>query len=142
MRTFTALRLRSVTALRLRSVTIIDAVIAAAMICGAVASFAAWDTARPERLVVYRQNKIIAEYPLKDDISFSVNGKNGEVGIEIKNGAASISHANCPKGICKLSGAISTPNVQLICAPNNIMVQIRSAGGSGKGDGGVDGVSY
>jgi hypothetical protein len=125
----------------MRTFTAIDAVIAAAMVCGAAAAFATAGSARPDRAIVYRQNTIIAEYPLKDDISFSVNGKNGAVGIEIKNGAASISHANCPRGICRLSGAISNPNLRLICAPNNIMVQILPAGG-GKSDGGVDGVTY
>jgi len=125
----------------MRTFTAIDAVIAAAMICGAVAAFANVDTMRPDRLVVYRQNTIIAEYPLKDDISFTVNGKIGTVGIEIKNGTANINHATCPKGICRLSGAISTPNVQLICAPNNIMVRIRSNDGKRNG-GDVDGVTY
>ncbi len=123
----------------MRAFTAIDAVIAAAMICGAVAAFASTNSIRPDRVAVYRQNAVIAEYPLKDDISFTVNGKIGEVGVEIKNGTASINHATCPKGICKLSGAISNPNGRLICAPNNIMVKIMSAG---DGKSGVDGVTY
>jgi hypothetical protein len=125
----------------MRAFTAVDAAIAAAMICGAVAAFAGAGSARPQRLVVYRQNTVIAEYPLKNDISFTVNGKTGEIGIEIKDGAAKISRAACPKGICKLSGAISNPNGRLICAPNNIMVQILPAGGTESG-GNVDGVTY
>jgi len=125
----------------MRTLTAIDAALAAAMILGAVAAFAAAGSTRPDRVVVYRQNTVIAEYPLKDDISVKVNGKIGEVGIDIKNGTATISHATCPKGICKLSGAISNPNGRLICAPNNIMVRILPAGGGGE-DGGVDGVTY
>jgi len=124
-----------------RTFTAVDAVIAAAMICGAAAAFAATATILPDRVAVYRQNTIIAEYPLKDDISFTVNGKIGPVGIEIKNGAASITRSTCPKGICATAGAANSPNVQLICAPNNIMVKILSTGGSG-GAGGVDGVTY
>jgi hypothetical protein len=124
-----------------RTFTAIDAMIAVAMICGAIAAFATANTIRPDRVAVYRQNTVIAEYPLKDDISFSVNGKIGPVGIEIKDGTASITRAACPKGICTKAGATSNPNVQLICAPNNIMIRILPAGGSGK-DGGVDGVTY
>jgi len=124
----------------MRAFTAIDALIAAAMICGAVAAFAAANSILPDRVAVYKQNTVIAEYPLKDDISFSVNGKIGAVGIEIKDGAASIARTTCPKGICKMTGAISNPNSRLICAPNNIMVRILPAGGSG--DGGVDGVTY
>jgi len=124
-----------------RAFTVVDATIAAAMICGAIAAFAAATTIQPDRIAVYRQNTIIAEYPLKDDISFTVNGKIGPVNIEIKNGAASIAHATCPKGICTTAGAANSPNVQLICAPNNIMVKILSAGNGG-GNGDVDGVTY
>jgi hypothetical protein len=124
----------------MRTFTAIDAAIAAAMICGAAAAFASASSIRPDRVAVYRQNTVIAEYPLKNDISFTVNGKIGEVGIEIKNGATAINHATCPKGICTLSGAISNPNGQLICAPNNIMIKIMSAGNGGNG--GVDGVTY
>jgi len=123
-----------------RTLTAVDAIIAAAMICGAIAAFAAATTIRPDRIAIYRQNTIIAEYPLKDDISFTVNGKIGPVNIEIKNGAATITHATCPKGICTTAGATSNPNIQLICAPNNIMVKILSAGNGGDGD--VDGVTY
>jgi hypothetical protein len=125
----------------MRTFTAIDAVIAAAMICGAAAAFASASSIRPDRVAVYRQNTVIAEYPLKEDIAFTVNGKIGEVGIEIKNGAATINHATCPKGICTLSGAISTPTGQLICAPNNILVKIMSAGNGKKGND-VDGVTY
>ena len=124
-----------------RAFTAADAVIAAATICGAIAAFATAAAVTPDRIAVYRQNTIIAEYPLKDDVSFTVNGKIGTVGIEIKNGAASIVHATCPKGICTAAGAASGPNMQLICAPNNIMVKILSANGSGA-EGGVDGVTY
>jgi hypothetical protein len=125
----------------MRAFTAIDATIAAAMICGAIAAFAAASSVHPDRVVVYKQNSVIAEYPLKDDISFNVNGKIGEVGIEIKNGAASVTHTICPKGICKLSGPISAPNAQLICAPNNIMVKILPSGGEKTGAG-VDGTTY
>jgi hypothetical protein len=123
----------------MRAFTAIDAALAVAMICGAIAAFATADYTRPDRVIVHRQNTIIAEYPLRNDVSFTVNGKNGTVGIEIKNGAVRIGHAACPKGICKRTGAISNQNGQLICAPNNIMVQILSAGG---GNNRVDGVTY
>jgi hypothetical protein len=126
----------------MRAFTAIDAALAAAMICGAIAAFAATGSVRPDRVVVWRQNTVVAEYPLKNNISFTVNGKNGEVGIEIKNGAANISHATCPKGICKLSSPISAPNAQLICAPNHIMIQIQSAGGGKNGGGEVDVITY
>jgi hypothetical protein len=117
----------------------IDAIIISALVCGAFLTFNKLGSLTPDTVAVFRQNAVIAEYPLKNDVSFTVNGKRGSVGIEIKNGAAKISHATCPRGICKLSGAISNSNGRIICAPNNIMVQIRS---SGARENGVDGVTY
>jgi hypothetical protein len=121
----------------MRMFTAVDAAIALATICGAAAAFAFLGSERPDRLVVFKQNSVIAEYPLGGDVAFTVNGKMGPLDIEIKNGIANIRHAGCPKGICTRSGGISNSNGRLICAPNNIMIQIQSAN-----SGGVDGIAY
>ena len=122
----------------MRAFGIVDAAIILATVCGTVAASGLLTSGRPDRVVVFRQNSVVAEYPLAGDIDFSVNGKNGPVDIEIKNGAARIIHANCHRSICKLSGGIRGPHAQLICAPNNILIQIQSSAGNY----GVDGVTY
>ncbi|MDR0330801.1 MAG: NusG domain II-containing protein [Chitinispirillales bacterium] len=108
------------------------------MICGAFFSASAIKSSRPDRVVVFRQNTAIATYPLHTDVAFTVSGKNGAVDIEIKDGYAIIAHANCPRQICKQAGKINGTLGQLICAPNNIMVQIQSA----KSSDGVDALAY
>ena len=122
----------------IRAFAAADAVIIVAMICAALAAGAFLGAGRPDVVTVFRQNAVAAEYPLGADAAFTVNGLLGPLDIEIKNGTARIIHANCPKKICRQSGGISNSHGQLICAPNNVMIQIRSS----KSGNGVDGVAY
>jgi len=122
----------------MRAFGAVDAVVILIMICGTIATAGLLKSGRPDRAVVFRQNAVVAEYPLGNDVKFSINGKNGPVDIEIKDGAAKITHANCPRSICKQSGSISNSYGQLICAPNNILIRIQSS----SSDSNVDGVTY
>ncbi|MCL2219964.1 MAG: NusG domain II-containing protein [Chitinispirillia bacterium] len=122
----------------MRAFGIVDAVIIIALIFCAVYTIPGTMEGQPGRVLVHRQNTVVAEYQVDNDITFTVNGKRGPVDIEIKNGAVRIVHADCPRSVCKLSGGINSPQAQLVCAPNNILVQIRPAG-RGKD---VDGVAY
>jgi len=122
----------------IRAFAAADAVIISALTCAAIATAALPGAGRPNTVAVFRQNAIVAEYPLNANAAFSVNGLLGPLDIEIKNGTAKIIHANCPRKICKQSGGISGSHGQLICAPNNVMIQIRSA----KSGNDVDGVAY
>ena len=122
----------------MRAFGAVDAVIISVMICGTAATAGLLKSNRPDRVVVFRQNAVVAEYPIGNDVEFSVNGKNGPVDIEIKDGAAKIVHAKCPRNICKQSGSISNSHGQLICAPNNILIRIQSSAGNSN----VDGIAY
>ncbi|MCL2183768.1 MAG: NusG domain II-containing protein [Chitinispirillia bacterium] len=122
----------------MRAFGIADALIAGALICGTAAAVPLLSSGQPALVVVYGQNAVIAKYPAGSDAVFTVSGKRGPLDIEIKNGSVRIVHADCPRSICKQSGSISAPPAQLICAPNNILIEIRSASGGN----GVDGVAY
>jgi hypothetical protein len=122
----------------MRPFAVADVLIISALLCGAFLTFDRLGSIRPDTVAVFRQNAVIAEYPLNNDASFTVSGKNGNVGIEIKDGAARISRATCPRGICRLSGAVSNANGRIICAPNNILIQVRPS----KPGNDVDAVAY
>ncbi|MDR2579113.1 MAG: NusG domain II-containing protein [Chitinispirillales bacterium] len=122
----------------IRPYGIVDAVVILIMICGIFFTASSLKSGRPDHIAVFRQNSIIAKYPLNDDIAFTVNGKIGTLDIEIRDGAVKILHANCPRKICQLSGGISGSRGQLICAPNNILIQIRSS----KTDNDIDAIAY
>jgi len=121
----------------LRPCAATDIIIISAMLCGAFFTFSRLETGRPDTVVVFKQNAVIAEYPLNADVVFRVNGQIGPLDIEIKDGTAKILHAGCPRQICKY-GVISGSRGQLICAPNNILLQIRSS----KTDNDIDAVAY
>jgi len=122
-----------------RVFAIADAVIVFALICAAIAAGTRLGACHPDAVTVFRQNAVVAEYPLAIDAAFTVDGRLGPLDIEIRNGTARIVHAECPKKLCcRQSGGISNPYGQLICAPNNVMVQIRSS----KSGRDVDGVTY
>jgi hypothetical protein len=122
----------------MRPFAVIDVLIVSALLCGAVLTFNKLGSIKPDIAVVFRQNAVIAEYPLDRDAVFAVNGKLGTLDIEIKGGATRIVHATCPRGVCVMAGAISGANGRIICAPNNILIQIRSK----KVGDGVDAVAY
>jgi hypothetical protein len=124
----------------IRACAFADIIIMLAMICGAVLSFNMIASDRPDRLIVFRQNNVIAEYPLRDDATFAVSGRIDRLDIEIKDGTVKILHASCPRQICKRSGAINSRYGQLICAPNNILIQIRPS--QKNGGAGVDAIAY
>jgi hypothetical protein len=110
------------------------------MICGAFLSLNLVKPERPDSVAVFRQNAVIAEYPLSGDAAFAVSGKIGPLGIEIKDGAARIVSAPCPRQICKRSGRINGRHSQLICAPNNILIKIRTS--QTQTDNDVDAIAY
>jgi hypothetical protein len=111
----------------IRSVGIADVFIAVIIIGGILAALPLLKSGLPDSVVVFRENSLIAEYPLDNNINFTVNGKNGAVGIEVINKEVKIAHVNCPHQICRRAGSISQTYGQLVCAPNNILIEIRSA---------------
>ncbi|MDR0305631.1 MAG: NusG domain II-containing protein [Chitinispirillales bacterium] len=122
----------------IRTFGIADVFIVLIMMAGLISVFALFKSGLPDRVVVFKDNSLMAEYPLDDNIIFTVNGKNGPVIIEIKDRETKIKHVNCPHQICKRTGGISRTFGQLVCAPNNILVEIRST----KTTKSVDGVTY
>jgi len=124
----------------LKTCAVADVTIVSLMICCIAATFPILRASRADRVAVFRQNALIAEYPLEEDIAFTVSGRRGPIDIEIKSGVAKILHADCTNRVCKKTGGISHSYEQLICAPNNILVEIRAAAVSDTSD--IDGISY
>jgi len=124
----------------IRTIGIADIFIVIAMIAAMFAVFPLLKSGLPDSVVVFRNNSLAAEYPLDEDAKIFVNGKNGAVGIEIVNREVKITHVNCPHQICRRTGSISQTFGQLVCAPNNILVEIRSAKSINKRS--VDGITH
>ena len=125
-----------------RTFGVVDVVIMLIMICGIFVSSKFLNYTSPNHIAVFKQNTVIAKYPLSDDVAFTVNGKNGPLDIEIKNETVKILHVNCPRQICKRSGGISGPYGRIVCAPNNILIKTYSSKSSLDSKNDVDAVAY
>ncbi|MFP4014497.1 MAG: NusG domain II-containing protein [Chitinispirillaceae bacterium] len=122
----------------LRSFGIADVVIIIALLGGIFTILPMVKATIPDSVAVFKQNTMIAQYPLDTDLIFSVKGNRGPVEIEIRDRKVRIIHVNCPHQICKRSGSISRPFEQLVCAPNHVLLEIRSTDSKKA----VDGVTY
>jgi hypothetical protein len=103
-----------------------DVVLITGLIVATVFSFRLFEGTGTPTVLIYRDNMVIAQYPLTEEKTVSVQGKIGDVEISIKNGAVKIDKSSCDHQICVRTGGISNHYGQLICAPNHILVSIRS----------------
>ncbi|MDR3012272.1 MAG: NusG domain II-containing protein [Chitinispirillales bacterium] len=109
----------------IRRFGVADAIIIAMMTCAVFLTSDILRSGRPDIVTIFRQNTVIASYPLNIDAIININGKIGSLDVEIKGETVKILHANCPRQICRRSGAISGRRGQLVCAPNNVLIQIK-----------------
>jgi hypothetical protein len=81
---------------------------------------------QPQTVVIFRDNQQIAEYPLNTVKRIPVQGVSTHMIISISNGKVAVESSACPQQVCVRAGAISLPFQQLVCAPNHILIEIRS----------------
>lgn len=78
----------------------------------------------PRTVLVYRDNTVIAEYPLSADGEYTVQGYEGPMVVEIRNGHVSVIHSTCRRHICVRTQAVSHPGRQIVCAPNHVVIRV------------------
>ena len=108
-------------------------VVAAALIaCGLVASFV---LLRPRASVnaqmvarIHDGDGRTYELSLSEDDSLRVETSLGTNVIVVRDGAAFMAEADCPKGDCLRQRAISVPGQQLICLPHQLWVEVVEQG--------------
>jgi hypothetical protein len=83
---------------------------------------------------VYRIDQLIAEYPLDKDRIVTLEGVISSADMEINDGRVRIAESGCPNQICVYSGWIDEPYQAIICAPNRLLVTIKSTDGKEKAD--------
>lgn len=81
----------------------------------------------PAKVVIFRDNRVVADYSIDCNRTVRVNGAVGPMEIVIKNRRVFVARSSCPHGICMKSGPIERPHRQIVCAPNHIMVTITSS---------------
>ncbi len=75
---------------------------------------------------VYQEGKLVKSLRLDKDQEIII--LNGEMLIEIKEGRIRVRESDCPRKICVNTGWIKTPGQVIVCVPNKVLVEIKSAG--------------
>jgi hypothetical protein len=88
-------------------------------------------------LSVYIEGKLEKTVRFSDEFSktYTINTKFGYNILEIKNGEAYISDADCGTRLCVSEGKISKVGAFIICLPHKLVIQI-------EGESDFDAVSY
>ena len=90
--------------------------------------------------VVEVEGREIAVFPLNEDGKHVLEGRTGQVVIEIRDGAARFVDAGCRNRICVLTGWIERTGEIAACVPNAMVLLLRGEAPS-KRPGGVDAFS-
>ena len=90
--------------------------------------------------VVEVEGREVAAFPLEGEGKRVLEGRTGEVVIEIRDGAARFAEAGCRNRICVLAGWIERTDEIAACVPNAMVLLLRGKG-SPKRPGGVDAFS-
>lgn len=109
-----------------RTLTVLDVVLILGALSGALYSIPLIQTHQPSSIVIYRDNTIVAQYPCNEDRVIPLVGHEGPIEIEIQQGRVWVKSSTCKKQVCVKGGAIQAAHHQLVCAPNHILVEIRS----------------
>lgn len=83
-----------------------------------------------------------AAYPLGENRIFSVEGLEGEIRAEIRDGAVSVISAPCKNGLCVASPPLRHEGEWTACVPGAVIIRIESSGTRGGGQAGVDAIVY
>lgn len=88
---------------------------------------------------IEQEGAVKAVLPLSEDAVYNIE-KNGEITntVEIKDGEAYITYADCPDQICADHAPVSLNGESIICLPNEVVVTVL---GSGDGEIEIDGVA-
>ncbi len=120
--------------LRVRLITPTDAVILLFLIVVGLAAVPHLRNGDAPVVVIYRENEIIAKYPLNKNVKFPVRGYHGPMRIAIEDQSVRVLQSSCANKTCVHTGRITTPNRQIVCAPNHVLVQIETSDDSGEID--------
>ena len=72
---------------------------------------------------VYYESKLIKTIDLNSNNEYEIDGYNGKVLIEVKNGKLRVKEENSPLHICSKQGFTNSGSI--VCLPNKIVINFR-----------------
>lgn len=76
------------------------------------------------RVIVKIEGAIQGTYSLSEDREVEING--GTNILQIRNGQASMTEADCPDQLCVHQRPVSLNHESIICLPNKVVVEVES----------------
>jgi hypothetical protein len=111
-----------------RTFTPLDAFVILLLLCAGIAFIPISASQTPTTATIYRDNTVVARYPLSIPTEFFIQGANGRIKARIEHGALRIDSSDCPRQICRHTAPISRPFEQIVCVPNHVLIEISSGG--------------
>ncbi|MFW5780401.1 MAG: NusG domain II-containing protein [Bacillota bacterium] len=84
------------------------------------------NTSGGEYVEIYHKGNLLEVHPLSQNKTISLD-EDGHNTVIIENQSVYMSHADCPDQLCVKSPPIKYNGQRIICAPNRIIVIIRSS---------------
>ena len=110
----------------LKSLTLPDKVLFVLLVVSTVCSFLFISSMLPEgsQVIVEVGGAVIYRTDLGHDAEFSVHGTQGQIDLEVKDGAVRVVDAECPNKICVRTGSRRRTGDVIVCVPNKTIVRI------------------
>lgn len=74
------------------------------------------------RAEIYSDGALLGSYPLSEDKSIDISGKNK---VAVKDGGVYMESALCPDKICVKTGKIKNKGEEIVCLPNKLVIKIK-----------------
>ena len=71
--------------------------------------------------------KLYQQIDLKEDRIITLPIHNDAVKVEAREGKIRVVDSDCPRQVCVHQGAISYPGQTIVCVPNKVLIEIKSA---------------
>ena len=102
-------------------------VIMAACVLFYVPLWFAYEGTEANEVVVKVRNEEVLRVPLWEDGTYPVEGKLGEVLVEVNEGHVRVEKETSPYHYCSIQGYVSDPSTPIICLPNEVVVTIEGS---------------
>ena len=76
------------------------------------------------QVIIYEDQKEIGRYDLNTDTTKEIQTAKGMNILEIKNGMAYVTEADCPDKVCIRMGKISKTGENIVCLPHKLVIQV------------------
>jgi hypothetical protein len=101
-----------------------DIIVILALLAGCAFSIPLLSSNTPQIVDIYKDNNLVATYPLASDNIVSIEGINDTMTIAIRDAGVAVIGVHCPHRLCMQSGRITHQGQQIVCAPNHILITI------------------